>query len=81
VGMGPIVPKGAYYILADVSKIPGVSSKERALWLLSKTKVASVPGSAFYSKGNGESFVRYCFAKDTAILKRSIDGLNMLNTL
>ena len=34
VGLTPYVPQGAYYVLADVSCIPGKDSKERAMWLL-----------------------------------------------
>ena len=48
VGLHPFVPKGAYHILADVSRLPGKTSKDRAMYLLARTGVASVPGSAFY---------------------------------
>lgn len=67
-GLEPHVPQGAYYVLADVSRIAGRSSKERALRLLAETKVATVPGCAF---GNGpelDQLVRFCFAKDDAVL-------------
>jgi aminotransferase len=67
-GMEPIVPHGAYYILADVSNVPGKDSKEKALDLLKKTGVASVPGSAFYANGGGENLVRFCFAKNDEML-------------
>ena len=62
-GLSPHVPEGAYYVLADVSSIPGSNAHERAIHLLDTTGLASVPGSAFYSSGEGETMVRFCFAK------------------
>jgi aminotransferase len=62
-GLSPHVPQGSYYVLADVSRLPGKSSKERAMFLLERTGVASVPGSAFYLGDGGEGLVRFCFAK------------------
>jgi aminotransferase len=47
-GLAPCVPQGAYYVLADVSRLPGTSSKEKAMHLLAVTGVASVPGEAFF---------------------------------
>jgi aminotransferase len=63
VGLTPYVPQGAYYVLADLSRIPGKSSKERAMKLLEKTGVATVPGESFYRDGHGETMTRFCFAK------------------
>jgi aminotransferase len=68
VGLQPRVPQGAYYVLADVSRLPGGSSRQKALHLLQTTGVAAVPGSAFYHDQGGESFVRFCFAKDEPVL-------------
>jgi len=51
----PYIPGGAYYILADISRLPGNSSKERAMYLLGKTKGACVPGEAFFHDEGGES--------------------------
>jgi aminotransferase len=63
IGLTPYVPKGAYYILADVGKLPGRNSKAKAMYLLEKTGVATVPGKAFYHAQGGENIVRFCFAK------------------
>jgi len=70
-GMTPLVPQGAYYVLADVSLLPGANSKERAMFLLRETGVAAVPGSAFYHDGGGEDLVRFCFAKDDPVLEEA----------
>lgn len=62
-GLPPSLPQGAYYVLADMSRLPGKTGKERALHLLDKTGVAGVPGEAFFSGPDGQRFVRFCFAK------------------
>jgi aminotransferase len=77
-GLEPHVPHGAYYVLADVSSIPGRNSKEKAMHILQRTGVASVPGSAFYHKGGGENLVRFCYAKKDGVLE---DACRRLRTL
>jgi len=62
-GLPPFVPSGAYYVLADLSRIPGTNSKDRAMKLLELTGVATVPGESFYRRGCGETLARFCFAK------------------
>jgi aminotransferase len=62
-GMKPYIPRGAYYILADASQLPGETAAVKARWLLAKTGVASVAGSAFFRPGHGEDLLRFCFAK------------------
>lgn len=74
----PQVPEGAYYVLADVSRLPGVTSKERAVHLLEKTGVASVPGSAFYAGEAGDRVVRFCFAKTSSELDEACRRLERL---
>jgi len=63
IGLNPYVPQGAYYVLADVSSLPGSSSKEKAMFLLRRSGVASVPGEAFFHDDKGKDMVRFCFAK------------------
>ncbi len=77
-GLAPFIPDGAYYVLADVSTIPGITAKERAMHILHTTGVASVPGRAFYHDKRGESFVRFCFAKDDAVLDEACLRLQLL---
>jgi aminotransferase len=62
-GMTPTTPAGAYYVLADVTRLPGKTAAERARHLLAVTGVAAVAGSAFFSPGHGENLLRFCFAK------------------
>jgi aminotransferase len=77
-GLKPYIPQGAYYVLADISVLPGKTSKERVMHLLHKTGVASVPGEAFYHDDTGENLARFCYAKEDPILDeacRRIEGL------
>ncbi|MGD1060431.1 MAG: pyridoxal phosphate-dependent aminotransferase [Methanomassiliicoccales archaeon] len=76
IGMEPYSPEGAYYVLADVSSVPGKNSKERAMQILDRTGVACVPGSAFYHDDAGESMVRFCFAKKDDVLKEACKRLS-----
>ena len=69
------VPEGAYYVLADVSRLPGETGKDRAMYLLEKTGVAGVPGEAFIEGTNGHRFVRFCFAKTDADLEAASQRL------
>jgi aminotransferase len=67
----PFVPQGAYYVLADISRIPGGNSKEKAMHLLRQTGVACVPGESFYHDDAGENLARFCFAKEDAVLNEA----------
>ncbi len=62
-GLPPALPQGAYYVLADISRLPGKTSKERAVHLLEQAHVAGVPGEAFFAGSEGHRFARFCFAK------------------
>jgi aminotransferase len=77
-GLTPYVPQGAYYVLADVSRLPGRNSKERAMYLLEKTGVASVPGEAFFQGNRGASLVRFCYAKSDQDLGEACNRLERL---
>jgi len=87
-GMTPYVPQGAYYVLADASALPGDSSKAKAMHLLEKTGVATVPGEAFYRPseegcaggggGAGGQMLRFCYAKEDAVLDEACERLAKL---
>lgn len=70
-GLEPFVPKGAYYVLTDMSSVPGAGSKEKALHFLKQTGVACVPGKAFYHDDAGDNLARFCFAKEDHILEQA----------
>ncbi len=77
-GLDPIVPQGSYYILADVSTVKGKTSKEKAMFILNKIGVATVPGSAFYNDQKGENYVRFCFSVEDNILNKTCRRLKKL---
>ena len=77
-GLTPCSPQGAYYILADASRLPGETSKEKAMFLLERTGVATVPGGAFYHNREGENLLRFCYAKTDAELSEACRRLQRL---
>jgi aminotransferase len=67
-GLTPSIPTGAYYVLADATRIPGADAKQKARRLLSDAGIAAVAGSAFFAAdpagvNPGENLLRFCFAK------------------
>lgn len=74
----PVWPEGAYYVLADVGRLGQPTSREAALALLERTRVASVPGSAFLRGPEGERCVRFCFAKEHDALDEACRRLEAL---
>ncbi|MFF3904834.1 pyridoxal phosphate-dependent aminotransferase [Streptomyces sp. NPDC001848] len=70
-GMSPIVPDGAYYVLADVTDWGFATAHDAAVAVLEHGGVASVPGSAFYRGGTGEGLLRFCFAKEDDVLEEA----------
>jgi aminotransferase len=80
-GLRPYIPQGAYYILANVSSLPGKNSKERAMFLLEQTGVASVPGEAFFHNGGGKDLVRFCFAKTEEELDNACNRLQRFSRI
>jgi aminotransferase len=78
-GLAPIVPQGAYYVLADVASLGAPSSAAAAMTLLERTGVASVPGSAFHHGDGGDGLVRFCFAKEDDVLDEACRRLAALS--
>lgn len=74
----PLIPHGAYYVLANVSRLPGATSKQKAMHLLSQTGVAGVPGEAFFHGKRGSDLVRFCFAKTDSELENACQRIERL---
>ena len=68
VGLTPVVPQGAYYVLADVSRLGFETASQAATALLEKCGVGAVPGTSFYQSSTGEKFLRFCFAVESSLL-------------
>jgi aspartate aminotransferase len=68
-GITAVKPKGAFYILANISKL-GMTSTNFADRLLSKANVAVVPGIAF----GDDSVVRFSYATGLDVIKPGLDA-------
>jgi len=82
-GFKPFLPKGAYYIIAEtgalMEKIGAHDDFSFSKKLIELTKVATVPGSSFYSDpGKGKNQVRFCFCKKDEMLIKAGQNLRAL---
>lgn len=77
-GLPPSIPAGAYYVLADATRIAGDTSQKKARNLLAATGVAAVAGTAFFAQGRGENILRFCFGKKPEALDRACNALKTL---
>lgn len=75
-GFTPHIPQGAYYILADVSRLGCANSKEAAMKILETAGVASVPGDAFFASDGGKNLVRFCVAQPRELLEKAADRIS-----
>ena len=76
VGIPYSVPKGAYYVLADISRFGYKTDLEFAQYLVKEIGVAVVPGSSFFSQPEaGKDFIRFCFSKKPETLAAASDRL------
>ncbi len=75
IGLDPIIPPGAYYVLADIRSLGEATSKGAAMKLLREAGVASVPGNAFFSGDDANTLTRFCYAKQQADLDRACEQL------
>ncbi len=66
------LPKGAFYIFANISK-SGLSSMDFAEALLRVGKVATVPGTAFGDLGEG--YLRLCYATPVGKISKAFEGM------
>jgi aspartate/methionine/tyrosine aminotransferase len=57
-------PKGAYYVLCDITKFGFRNDIEFTQHLIENVGVACVPGSSFFSDpARGSQIIRFCFCK------------------
>jgi aspartate/methionine/tyrosine aminotransferase len=71
-GFAADVPQGAYYVMADISSLGLADDVAAAQFLVEKAKVASVPGSSFFSRPElGAHLVRFAFPKRIETLEEA----------
>ncbi len=76
--LAPYHPEGAYYVLADVSRLGFDDSVDAAMHILEEGGVASVPGTSFYHSESGRDLVRFCYAVEGDKLREAGDRLQSL---
>ncbi|MGH9468733.1 MAG: pyridoxal phosphate-dependent aminotransferase [Terriglobia bacterium] len=65
-------PRGAYYIMTDISGFGFASDAEFSRYLIREIRVAAVPGSSFYSRPeSGRQQIRFCYSKSDSTLEEA----------
>jgi aspartate/methionine/tyrosine aminotransferase len=65
-------PKGAYYIMTDISAFGFSDDVSFVRHMIESVGVAAVPGSSFFSDSNaGSSIIRFCFCKKYETLEEA----------
>jgi aminotransferase len=79
-GFKPYRPRGSYYVLADFTAHGWKDDKQASAELLKRTKIAAIPGSAFYEPGSGRGskLLRFCYAKEMPVLEDACKRLRAL---
>lgn len=71
----PLPTYGSYFQLYSFEGIAEITEQAMAKILVEKAGVASIPVSAFYSDGNDNKVLRFCFAKKTPTLLNAANKL------
>ncbi len=75
-GFQVFVPRGAYYIMTDISAFGFADDVAFAQYLVKEGGIAVVPGSSFYSHpGDGAQQVRFAFCKKEETLDAAAERL------
>src|SRR4051794_30522839 len=82
VGFGLEPPRGAYYVMADISAFGATDDVAFARHLVRDIGVATVPGSSFFhEKELGRSYIRFCFCKSDQTLDEAEKRLRKLRVV
>jgi len=78
-GLNPMLPKGAYYIMCDVSSFGYPDDLEFTKFLVKDIGVAAVPGSSFFRNPEaGKDIIRFTFCKKEETLRAAEERLQKL---
>jgi aminotransferase len=79
-GLKSVLPRGAYYIMSDISAFGYADDVKFVRYLIEEIKVAAVPGSSFFfDPRNGRDFIRFCFCKKDETLQAAAERLARLS--
>lgn len=74
------MPSGAYFIMADSTAYPFISTDDFARWLIRAIGVACIPPASFYLRPErAGKYVRFCFCKRTETLEEAATRLHKLH--
>ncbi len=75
-GLNPIIPKGTYFIMADISQLGFPDDVAFCRHLTIETGVAAIPPSAFYhDPADGATLARFAFCKTREVLEEAAQRL------
>jgi aminotransferase len=72
-------PRGAYYIMTDISSFGFPDDVSFARHLVESVGVAAVPGSSFYQSQGGRQKLRFAFCKKIETLDAAAERLQKLS--
>ena len=79
-GFNCVRPRGAYYIMTDISRFGFPDDVTFTRHLVEKIGVAAVPGSSFFrNPANGSQYVRFAFCKKDQTLDAAAERLAKLS--
>jgi aminotransferase len=82
VGFDIALPRGAYYVMADITAFAATDDVAFARHLVRNVGVATVPGSSFFhDKALGRQLIRFCFCKKDETLDEAIERLRTLRVI
>jgi aminotransferase len=74
------IPRGAYYVMCDISELDFTDDVTCCRHLVEKVGVGAVPGSSFFAHpAHGSHLVRFCFAKKLETLDAAAERLRNLD--
>ena len=80
-GFDCYIPRGAYYVMTDISAFGFSDDFAFVRYLIEKLGVAAVPGSSFFARsGAGKQNVRFCFCKKYETLELARHELSKVNS-
>lgn len=78
-GLHPILPQGAYFILADASEFHFPNMRAFSHWLIKEVGIACIPNASFYVRPErAGNYVRFCFCKSNQTLESAAEKLAIL---
>jgi len=79
-GFKCFVPKGAYYVMTDISALGFANDVVFARYLIENIGIAAVPGASFYAHPErGSQQIRFCFCKKYETLEQARLQIGKLN--